>query len=91
MSNRQTSQETLKEMMYQGKLPKYTSLGSYTIIYLDKRCDVFCAGCATKNLAEIVYAETYDEGAPLNCEECSTEIESSYGNPKADENEEEYI
>lgn len=55
-------------------LPQYTSLGGYTILYTrDNEC--FCAKCARTT----DHAATYDEGDPIECDECGAEIESSYG------------
>ena len=61
-------------------LPQYTSLGSYTILYLagDR---TLCAECATKlhDEGELVTGYPFDEGDPIPCDDCDREIESSYG------------
>lgn len=64
------------------RLPCYTSIGCYTIVYYTKRSTCLCGKCATKWEDEtnpVVNAGTYDEGPTLSCEECGSEIESSYG------------
>lgn len=64
------------------KLPQYSSIGSYTILYVTQRNDCLCAKCAGKHRDHtnpVVAAGTYDEGDTLECEECGTDIESSYG------------
>lgn len=60
-------------------MPRYTSIGSYTIIYLDRLDRVFCGGCADESMTSGHRPGTYDEGPTLHCEECECEIESSYG------------
>ena len=69
-------------------LPSFSSVGGYTIIYYSKRGEPFCGGCATKHEDEhdpIMHAGTYDEGPTLECSECGTDIESSYGDPNSDD------
>jgi hypothetical protein len=63
------------------RLPQYTSIGSYTIIYQDVEGDVYCARCATRHRGfyPIKYASVFYEGAPEECAECGKPIESSYG------------
>lgn len=65
-----------------GKLPKYTSLGCYPLLYLSERGDVLCANCATEALAESddppTNCDANWEDPCLHCEECNTRIESAY-------------
>ncbi len=57
-------------------LPQYTSIGSYTILYVDSKSgECYCAECAKPEHD----AGTFDEGEPIPCDECGTAIESSYG------------
>ena len=63
-------------------LPAYTSLGSYPIIYLDKRDRCLCADCANDPECEIgpaVLCDVLWEGDPVECEGCGGEIETAYG------------
>jgi len=60
-------------------LPQYSSIGSYTILYLDKKGHALCARCASKPGAEIVRESTYDEGPAIECDGCGKKIKSSYG------------
>ena len=71
-----------------GKLPQYSSIGSYTILYVSKASEPLCADCASdpENKADV--CGTYDEGAPLECEICGATIESSYGDPDTEEEDE---
>ena len=63
-------------------LPSYTSIGSYTIVYLTAHDETVCGKCATRyddDSDPITFASTYDEGDSLYCAVCEGEIESSYG------------
>lgn len=84
---------------YKGRwrLPAFTSLGAYTLIYLTEGMDVLCADCATTdylewlyslhNLSELwsfdppLYVDTYDEGPDEICAGCNKPIPSSCGDP----------
>ena len=64
------------------KLPQFTSIGSNTILYLTFRDRALCACCASAWEDEtdpVMRAALFDEGDPIDCEECEREIESSYG------------
>lgn len=76
---------------YNGKLPTYTMMGSYPLVYLTEQGNVLCANCANEELERWQQGESddppsdygpYDEGPPLGCDECSTQIESAYGDPE---------
>lgn len=73
--------------LIQGKLPAYSSIGSYPLIYLDKQNSCLCAECATESLNDEVEAfravccDVYYEGPSITCDCCSTEIESACGDP----------
>jgi hypothetical protein len=84
--------------VYKGKLrlPTYTMLGSYPLIYLTRKMDVLCSDCATTDYFEWLYSlNTCDgwqhdppteygihwEGSPEVCESCNKPIESAYGDP----------
>lgn len=72
-------------------LPCQSSIGGYTIVYYSKRADPFCGKCASKHTDDcdpISYAGSYDEGPDLECSECGNKIESSYGDPEVEEEEE---
>lgn len=73
----------------EGKLPQFSSLGGYTILYLDAKDVVLCADCASDPENEATASGSFDEGPPEYCEECNAEIESSYGDPDKDEPESE--
>lgn len=65
------------------KLPSYTSIGCYPIVYITKRCEPMCAECATLHDDEsnpVSDAGIHWEGESHTCEECQGEIESAYGN-----------
>lgn len=76
-----------------GEYARYTSLGSYTLVYILADGGEMCAACANGHngsdasvFAEdkswrIIGSQTYDEGPPLQCAHCNAEIESSYGDP----------
>ena len=59
-------------------LPSFSSIGGYPIIYLTSIGEVLCADCAGGS-TEVHTAQLYEEGSPLACDTCGTEIESAYG------------
>lgn len=70
-------------------LPFYSEWGCYPITYLTKQGNELCADCATKSLYLLddefdppVNYDTYDEGPPIQCNDCGRMIESAYGDPE---------
>jgi ferredoxin len=61
----------------------------YPVVYLDRDNCHLCAVCATEAQSNEfdwdrpVGVFTHYEGPPVPCDECSTEIESAYGDPPA--------
>lgn len=70
---------------FEDRLPKYTSVGSYSIVYFTPRNEVMCAVCASRLGLRESDGQGYWEGPPLDCEECGDRIESSYGDPSEEE------
>ena len=70
-----------------GELASCTQLGGYPLIYITECNNVLCAACTTKLIDEVANVDVYQEGDPLYCEVCNAEIESAYGNPDEDEEE----
>jgi hypothetical protein len=72
-------------------LPQYTSFGGQTMLYLDRENDCYCARCAAKSEVWEEHGPitwgVFDEGSPETCADCGREIESFYGDPD-DEHEE---
>lgn len=68
-----------------GKLPAFSSVGCCTIEYITKAGDVLCAECASDPDNGAIDCDVYYEGPTEYCAECNKEIESSYGDPDADE------
>ena len=82
------------------KLPRFTSLGGYTMLYLAGDGEPLCASCADSPESRaataapasdfpdrdwrIVAVGPYWEGPTLNCAHCSADIESSYSDPDAE-------
>jgi len=61
-------------------LPQYTSVGCYTILYLDKHSEPLCVACATwERFKGPIVSGAFWEGDSLQCAECNGDIESSYG------------
>ena len=75
-----------------GKLPSFAWPGGYPIIYIDKENSELCPSCATKSLDDPdelpqfkpVAFDVYYEGPAFTCDQCSTVIESAYGDPSED-------
>lgn len=77
-----------------GRYWSFTSVGSYTLIYIVADGGILCPDCANGDngseatedpIADkqwrLIGCQTYDEGPPIPCEHCGKEIESSYGDP----------
>jgi len=66
-----------------GKLPSFSWPGAYTIIYITRDGLTICPDCANKPVTEFddpaVAYGSFDEGAPIACDDCGRDIESSYG------------
>jgi hypothetical protein len=83
----------LPEFDSKGNLPAFAWPGGYPIYYLARENSVLCAGCATKALKDEdemtefkpVASDVHWEGASLFCEQCNKEIESAYGDPGAED------
>lgn len=77
------------------RLPACSSFGGYSIVYWTRRGDCLCPSCATTALDRVdggdghedppIIGDAYWEGPPMQCEECGTDIESSYGDPNEGE------
>jgi len=65
-----------------GRLPSFTSVGCYPILYLDKHDNVLCPQCANEQDPDgddaPVVADVNWEDPDLFCDECSERIESAY-------------
>lgn len=69
---------------HKGKLPAFTSLGSYTMVYYDTDGSEICAKCANNPDLDLALqdCDVYWEGPTVQCAECNDDIESSYGDPE---------
>lgn len=73
------------ELLTDGTFPRYSSLGSYPLIYLTRDGNVLCCECADASVREedrydpVTSQHVHWEGDPLICEECNVAIESAYG------------
>lgn len=70
-----------------GKLPKYTSVGSYPVFYVSNMDCVLCAECSTAVLDDpmafgngesLLGCDVNWEDPHMYCEECNVRIESAY-------------
>jgi hypothetical protein len=75
------------EVKEKGELPALSFPGAYPIFYVDEYNNILCAECATKEPENIDTHEVHWEGQPMNCERCSKEIPSAYGDPEEEEDE----
>jgi len=77
-----------------GKLPTFTAVGAYPLIYITHCAEVLCADCATEqldsgndtNFDPIEAVDVHWEGEDETCGDCNRAIPSAYGNPWADDN-----
>ena len=66
------------------ELRAYTSIGSYPLVYLTNENQVLCSCCATDEEEEVTSHINYED-PHLYCDECSTRIESAYGEEEEEE------
>ncbi len=67
------------EVMRDGTLPKFTSIGSYPLFYVTMESECLCADCAnTRTQDSIDAADANWEDPSLYCDECGERIESAY-------------
>lgn len=70
------------ERLTDGRLPAYSSIGCYPLIYLTTSGDVLCADCANEDSdRDTLTQDVHEEGPPLDCDGCGKDIESAYGDP----------
>jgi len=71
-----------------GRLPAFTSVGGYPLVYLAADGGCLCATCATSDGQthddsdpqwHLVGCDVHWEGEPLTCDHCGDDIESAYG------------
>lgn len=77
------------EVKIKGYLPEFSFPGMYPIYYVNYANNPKCAKCATKEVEDIVEMAIHWEGYPMVCDECNEAIESAYGVPEEDEENEE--
>lgn len=72
------------------KFPEQTTgynSGGYPLMYVGDGY-ALCGACAEKadkDVQKALVQRAHMEGAPIQCEECGTDIESAYGDPEDDE------
>ena len=76
--------------MQEGRLPDFSFPGSYPIVYIANG-HVYCGDCASDIASEVDAHHLHMEGAPELCYECSSIIESAYGVPVPEDDEDKYI
>ena len=82
--------EDIEATRYNGKLPSFSSVGGYPLLYHGAKDLSFCAECADDPKHRVKSAHAYYEGAPYECDGgCGTAIESAYGDPESDDESEE--
>lgn len=79
-----------------GRLPAFTSLGGYPLVYYTRDMESLCADCATADYFEWLYAissgeqwaydsptmvHVYWEGPDDTCANCNKPLPSAYGDP----------
>jgi hypothetical protein len=71
-----------------GNLPAYAWPGGYPLYYVTRDGMAVCPECANREIdqaQEPIDVGTHWEGDPLQCDDCSTMIESAYGPIDEDE------
>lgn len=71
-----------------GTLPAYVWPGGYPLMYLTTFNNSLCPDCANSwqddEIETIVYGYIWWEGPAKYCDHCRGEVESAYGDPKAE-------
>jgi predicted RNA-binding Zn-ribbon protein involved in translation (DUF1610 family) len=80
--------EEIEAARYEGKLPAFSSVGGYPLLYHGAKDLSYCAKCADDPHYRVKTARAYYEGVPYACDGCGVEIESAYGAPESAESEE---
>jgi predicted RNA-binding Zn-ribbon protein involved in translation (DUF1610 family) len=80
--------EEIEATRYEGKLPAFSSVGGYPLLYHGAKDLSYCAKCADDPHYRVKTARAYYEGVPYACDGCGVEIESAYGAPESAESEE---
>jgi hypothetical protein len=76
------SPEMMEELtMRGGELRSFSAVGGYPIFYMDDCDQVYCASCATEELADdgVMACAEINWESLMYCDSCCTEIESAYG------------
>ena len=81
--------EEIEAARYEGKLPAFSSVGGYPLLYHGAKDLSYCAECADDPHYHVKTARAYYEGAPYTCDGCGVEIESAYGDPESGDESEE--
>ena len=81
--------DDIEATRYNGKLPSFSSVGGYPLLYINAQDEGFCAECADKREHKVTDVDVHMEGAPYECDDCGAEIESAYGDPESDGESEE--
>lgn len=84
-----TLPDHIEAMRYNGKLPAFSSVGGYPLLYINERNEGFCAECTDKREHKVTDVDAHMEGAPYECDDCGSKIESAYGDPESGEESEE--
>ena len=79
----------IEETRFNGKLPSFSSVGGYPLLYVNVQNEGFCAECADKREHKVTDVAGHFEGQPFTCDDCGAEIESAYGDPESDNESEE--
>jgi hypothetical protein len=84
-----TNVDTLRDE--NGKLPAYAWPGGYPITYLTRDGLEICPNCANQEETSdpVTDGDVYWEGPTITCDDCGREIESAYGDPADDTDENE--
>lgn len=77
------------ELRLQGYLNRATYGGGPLIYLMGDNEEIACSDCAAYNTDAIITREIYYEGPTRYCESCNAEIVSAYGDPDAEEGEDE--
>jgi hypothetical protein len=78
------------------RIPGYpTQENGYPFFYIHPHGSLLCPQCVNDDVASDPHGtppmkpEIHWEGAPIDCDGCGCEIESAYGDPEADEHEDD--
>jgi hypothetical protein len=75
-----------KQLLDDGTFPAHAWPGGYPLFYLTRDGLTVCAECANREVDDgqvVIGQDIYWEGPEMQCDDCTADIQSAYGDPNA--------